>query len=150
MWFKLMRCELLKYEDYLNKSTGCWGKNIGGTLGAPMEWKRQINDVSFYLQELNGEPLPNDDLDIRLLWLLALEEKGIDLSSQVLGEYWLSYMTPHWVEYGNSKTHMRAGLHPPLCSKFNNPYKHSCGCFIRSEIWACIAHGQPAIAAHYA
>jgi len=53
------------------KSIGCWyGKNIGGTLGAPMKWKRQINDVSFYVQELNGEPLPNDDLDIQLLWLL--------------------------------------------------------------------------------
>lgn len=45
---------MIKLEDYRNKSIGCWyGKNIGGTLGAPMEWKRQINDVSFYVQELN-------------------------------------------------------------------------------------------------
>jgi hypothetical protein len=32
----------------------------------------------------------------------------------------------------------------------NNPYKHSCGAFIRSEIWACIAPGCPAVAAKYA
>jgi len=29
--------------------------------------RRQINNVSFYQQELTGEPLPNDDLDITLL-----------------------------------------------------------------------------------
>ena len=36
-------------------------------LGAPFEWKRQVNHVSFYTRDLKGEPLPNDDLDIQLL-----------------------------------------------------------------------------------
>ena len=58
----------LNSEEYRDKLLGCFlGKNIGGTLGAPFEWKRQVNQVSFYTQELDGNPLPNDDLDIQLL-----------------------------------------------------------------------------------
>jgi hypothetical protein len=126
------------------------GKNIGGTLGAPFEWRRQVNDVNFYTQDLHGEPLPNDDLDIQLLWLIALEERGVELDAHTLGEYFLLYVTPHWAEYGMAKVNMRSGLQPPLSGMFNNPYKHSCGAFIRSEIWACIAPGCPAVAAQYA
>ena len=138
-------------QDYRRRVLGCWmGKNIGGTLGAPFEWKRQINQVSFYTQELGGEPLPNDDLDIQLLWVMALEERGIELYAHVLSEYWCLYVTPHWVEYGTAKINMRAGLLPPLCGMLNNVYKHSCGSFIRSEVWACIAPGLPRLAVRYA
>lgn len=142
---------LLNESDYRDRLLGCWlGKNIGGTLGAPFEWKRQINSVTFYTQELGGQPLPNDDLDIQLLWLVALEEKGPDLDAHRLAEYWMLYVTPHWSEYGTAKANMRAGLPPPLCGSFNNDFKHSCGAFIRSEIWACIAPGNPQLAARYA
>ena len=142
---------ILNITDYRKKVQGCWmGKNIGGTLGAPMEWKREINDVTFYQQELKGEPLPNDDLDIQLMWLIAMEKHGVHLDAHVLAEYWLSHLTPHWVEYGNSKAYMRTGLMPPHCSIPNNTYKDSCGSFIRSEIWACIAPGAPDLAVKYA
>lgn len=137
-------------DEYRAKVLGCWmGKNIGGTLGAPMEWRRQVNDVSFYVQHLGGEPLPNDDLDIQLLWLTALEERGVDIDAHTLAEYWLLYVTPHWAEYGLAKANLRAGLAPPLSGSVNNPYQHSCGAFIRSEIWACIAPGHPRIAAYF-
>lgn len=142
---------IISMKDYRNKVLGCWmGKNIGGTLGAPMEWKRQVNDVTFYTQELGGNPLPNDDLDLQLIWLIALEERGLDINARILGEYWLYYIAPHWVEYGNGKTNMRAGLVPPLSGIENNPHKDSCGAFIRSEIWACIAPGCPEVAAKFA
>jgi ADP-ribosylglycohydrolase len=141
----------LNRAEYLNKVAGCWmGKNIGGTLGAPFEWRRQVNQVNFYTQDLQGEPLPNDDLDIQLLWLVALEEQGVDIDAHLLSEYWLLYVTPHWAEYGNAKVNLRAGLLPPLSGNFNNPYKDSCGAFIRAEIWACIAPGCPQQAARYA
>lgn len=141
----------LNDNDYYKKVLGCWmGKNIGGTLGAPFEWRRQINAVSFYAQDLGGEPLPNDDLDIQLLWLVALEEKGIEIDARTLSEYWVLYVTPHWSEYGTAKINMRAGLMPPLSGTLHNDYKDSCGSFIRSEIWACIAPGSPQTAAHYA
>jgi ADP-ribosylglycohydrolase len=141
----------LNLQDYRNKVLGCWlGKNIGGTLGAPFEWRRQVNNVSFYTQDLGGDPLPNDDLDIQLLWLVALEEKGIELDASILAEYWTLYVTPHWSEYGTAKINMRSGLMPPLCGTLHNEYKDSCGAFIRSEIWACIAPGCPQVAARYA
>jgi len=141
----------INQQEYLSKVQGCWmGKNIGGTLGAPFEWKRQINNVSFYTQDLHGEPLPNDDLDIQLLWLIALEERGINLNAHTLADYWCFYVTPHWAEYGTGKINMRAGLLPPLSGTLHNDFKDSCGAFIRSEIWACIAPGCPHLAAAYA
>lgn len=141
----------LNLQEYRDKVLGCWmGKNIGGTLGAPFEWRRQINQVSFYTQDLQGEPLPNDDLDIQLLWLVALEEMGVDLDAHTLAEYWTLYVTPHWAEYGTAKINLRAGLMPPLSGTLHNEYKDSCGSFIRSEIWACIAPGSPSVAAWYA
>jgi len=141
----------LSLQDYRSRVLGCWlGKNIGGTLGAPFEWRRQVNDVSFYTQDLRGEPLPNDDLDIQLLWLVALEERGIGLNAATLADYWCLYVTPHWSEYGTAKVQMRAGLPPPLCGDTGNEFRDSCGAFIRSEIWACIAPGLPKLAAQYA
>ncbi len=142
----------LNLNDYRDKAAGCWlGKNIGGTLGAPFEWRRQINNVSFYVQkDLNGQPVPNDDLDIQLLWLRVLETRGIEINAHTLAEYWVTYVTPHWAEYGTAKINMRQGLLPPLSGAFRNVYKHSCGAYIRSEIWACIAPGMPRVAARYA
>jgi ADP-ribosylglycohydrolase. len=142
---------IINFEEYKNKVKGCWmGKNIGGTLGGPFEGKRQINNVSFYTQELTGNPLPNDDLDLQLVWLNAIEKYTNKINASILGEYWLSYITPHCVEYGAGKANLRMGLVPPLSGRMNNIYKDSNGCFIRSEIWACIAPGHPEIAVKYA
>ncbi len=141
----------LNLEEYRDRVLGCWmGKNIGGTLGAPFEWRRQVNRVEFYTQDLGGEPLPNDDLDIQLLWLVALEEMGVQVDANLLADYWCIYVTPHWAEYGTAKNNMRLGLLPPQSGSFHNDYKDSCGAFIRSEIWACIAPGCPQVAARYA
>ncbi len=142
---------ILNKEEYRNKILGCWmGKNIGGTLGAPFEWFRQTNDISFYTEDHNGNPWPNDDLDIQLLWLIALEERGPAIDSRVLADYWSTYVTPHWAEYGTAKTHLNTGILPPLSGSYRNEYKNSCGAFIRSEIWACITPGAPEVAAKYA
>jgi len=146
-----MKPIVLSREQYRDKVLACWmGKNIGGTLGAPFEWRRQVNDVTFYTQDLGGEPMPNDDLDIQLLWLVAMEERGIAIDAHTLAEYWCLYVTPHWAEYGTAKINMRSGLPPPLSGTVHNDYKNSCGSFIRAEIWACIAPACPQLAARYA
>ncbi len=141
----------LSYETLREKINGCWqGKNIGGILGAPFECYRQVNDVSFYTQDFSkGIPM-NDDLDLQLVWLNAVEKYGRNVNASILGDYWLSYIVPDWAEYGISKGNMRAGLQPPLSGHVSNPYKDSCGCFIRSEIWACLCAGHPELAARYA
>jgi hypothetical protein len=138
-------------KDYRNKVQGCWlGKNIGGTLGAPFECKRGVFPVEFYTQELHGEPLPNDDLDLQLVWLNAAEKYGRAVTGAILGEYWLMYVVPNWGEYGAGKNNLAAGLLPPLSGYVNNVYRDSCGAFILSEIWACLAPGHPEIAVQYA
>ncbi len=141
----------LTYAAYRDKVLGCFnGKNVGGTLGAPFECRRGAFALSFYTQELHGEPFPNDDLDLQLVWLNAVERHGRGINGTILGEYWLHYITPHWGEYGAGKNNLRAGLLPPLSGAVNNRYKDSCGCFILSEIWACLAPGHPEIAVQYA
>lgn len=137
--------------EFRNRILGCWmGKNIGGTLGMPMEWERSINDVTYYTHDLNGEPLPNDDLDIQILWLLLMEDKGIHIDAKLMGEYFNEFMIFTHAEYGVAKTNLRTGLQPPVTGSFNNLFKDSCGSYIRSEIWACMFPGYPEKAAEYA
>ncbi len=144
---------LISREDLRNKIYGCWmGKSIGGTLGAPFEGRQQVNDVTGYTNIIPGEPLPNDDLDLQLVWLKAVQERGpLGVNNRVLGEYWLNFIPPHWNEYGISKANQRAGLVPPLSGEYRNEkWKHSNGAWIRSEVWACMAPGCPDIAIRYA
>ena len=130
-----------------DKIYGCWlGKNIGGTLGGPYETRRDILDIQGYLTPA-GEPLANDDLDLQLVWLKAVQERGpLGITAAALGEYWLNYISAPWSEYGISKANQRAGLPPPLSGMYNNPWKDSNGAWIRSEIWACLAPGCPDVA----
>lgn len=141
----------MNVKEYRKKVEGCWmGKNIGGTLGAPFEGRRGTVDIDFYTQELGGEPLPNDDLDLQLVWLNVAETYGRATNAAILGEYWHSYITPNWSEYGVGMNNMRMGLVPPLSGWVNNLNRDSCGAFIRSEIWACLAPGHPEVAVRYA
>jgi ADP-ribosylglycohydrolase len=123
----------------------CWlGKNIGGTLGTPYEGRRELLDIHGFASRA-GEPLPNDDLDLQLVWLRAVNENGPDaINSKLLGEYWVSWITPHWNEYGVCKANMRDGVLPPLSGELNNEeWKHSNGAWIRTEVWACLYPALP-------
>ena len=118
----------------------CWiGKNIGGTLGTPYEGTRKLLDIDGFASKA-GEPLPNDDLDLQLAWLRAVDELGPqNINSKTLGEYWISYVNPNWNEYGVGKANMRDGFLPPLAGEMNNEeWKHSNGAWIRTEVWACL------------
>ena len=142
---------MLTYAQYRDKVRACWlGKNIGGTLGAPFECIRGVYDLDYYTHDLSLGVLPNDDLDLQLAWLHAAETYGKNVNADVLAEYWLSYIVPDWSEYGACKNNLRYGLQPPLSGWYHNHNKDSCGSFIRSEIWACLAPGHPEIAVKYA
>lgn len=140
-------------ELFRDKVYGCWlGKNCGGTLGAPLEkayGEPEPLDVWWY-PELQEGGIPNDDLEMQLIWLKALEEVGPGLRAADLAQYWLDHIGYNWDEYGLSKTNLRLGLRPPLSGYYNNWFKDCMGCPIRSEIWACIAPGVPSLAVRYA
>lgn len=145
--------ENINLERFRDQVLGCWtGKNIGGTLGAPFEGRREMQNVSFYAQDLAGEPAPNDDLDLQLIWLLAVEEQGVwKLNERMLAEYWMNYIVAPWNEYGVGKTNIANGVMPPLSGACNNErWKFSNGAWIRSEIWACLFPGSPDEALHFA
>ena len=81
---------VLDFKTYQDKVIGCWvGKNIGGVLGAPFEGLRQFNDVDFYAQDLTMGPPPNDDLDLQIAWLAAVERYGRNVNASILGDSWL-------------------------------------------------------------
>ncbi|MEZ0295055.1 MAG: ADP-ribosylglycohydrolase family protein [Candidatus Methylacidiphilales bacterium] len=136
-----------------SKILGCWlGKNCGGTLGGPLERgfsEAEPFDVWWYPQIQEGG-IPNDDLEIQLIWLKALEELGVDLTAEDLAHYWLDHIHYNFDEYGFSMTNLRLGLKPPVAGYYNNYFKDCMGCPIRTEIWACVAPGNPRVAARYA
>lgn len=142
----------LNKDVYLDKLKACWiGKNIGGTLGAPFEGQRELLDIKGFSTP-SGEPLPNDDLDLQLVWLIAMERRGPEyVNANVLSDYWLEWIAPHWNEYGIAKANLRLGLLPPLSGEIDNDkWKHSNGAWIRSEIWAGLAPGVTDVAVKYA
>ena len=83
---------ILQLNELRDKLAGCWtGKNVGGVLGAPFECKRMIPNVDFYVQDLTQGPPANDDLDLQIVWLAAVERYGRNVNASILGEYWLSF-----------------------------------------------------------
>ncbi len=136
-----------------SKLLGCFlGKNIGGTLGAPFEGRTEINDLTWYSKAPKGNPLPNDDLDLQLVWLSMVEFYGLDrLTPRLMGEYWISAITGPWGEYGNCRWNCMNGIFPPLSGACDNEkWKFSNGAWIRSEIWACLCAGRPDDAIRFA
>lgn len=119
-------------------------------MGTPYEGKQVLNDISGFATK-EGEVLPNDDLDLQLVWLKAIEEQGPNgINEKILGEYWLSFIMPNWNEYGVGKSNMRDGFLPPMSGEVNNTmWKNSNGAWIRTEIWACLFPGNPEKAIRY-
>ena len=140
----------LDFNTYRSKVRGCYlGKTIGGTLGAPFECYRGVYDVDGFMQDVS-EPVPNDDVDLQLVWLAAAEREGKNIDSHVLAEYWTTYVSAAFSEYGTGKNNFRMGILPPLSGHMRNENRNSNGAWIRTEIWACLCAGNPALAATYA
>ena len=71
----------LDYKSYLDKVYGCFlGKTVIGTLGAPFEGVKMPFDIPFK-REMVDAMLPNDDLDLQILWLDVLKRHGEDFTS---------------------------------------------------------------------
>jgi ADP-ribosylglycohydrolase len=132
-----------------DKIYGCYlGKTIGGTLGMPYEGAEEFLDLTYY-RPVPTRPMPNDDVDLQLVWLEAFKAHGTALSGDDLAGYW-RHIDAHCDEYGIARWNLRRGLKPPLTGIHNNFFKHGMGAAIRSEIWAALFPGQPLAAAHYA
>jgi ADP-ribosylglycohydrolase len=139
---------ILDRKTYRDKVYACWlGKNIGGTLGAPYECRKYTNNLE-YFNPVPKDPAPNDDLDLQLVWLKMLEDRGFPPRISDFAEYWRKYASAYpWNEYGFCMRNLERGLLPPVSGWFENYYVDEMGSPIRSEIWACVAPADPQRAA---
>ncbi len=141
----------MTYQEYLDKVYGGWlGKCLGGAAGAPVEGFKKLIPYEHYSEVLRTD-LPNDDLDLQLLWLEVLQKKGIHINSKDLADAWEEQCWYPFSEYGIFLKNYERGILPPYSGWFNNPlFKEGEGCPIRSEIWGMIFPGIPEKAASYA
>ncbi|HIC89214.1 MAG TPA: hypothetical protein EYP04_07400 [Anaerolineae bacterium] len=113
----------LSYSDYLDKIYGGWiGKSAGGAIGARFEGFKgwvEINPAQLFPKTMP----PNDDLDLQVLWLAVLEEKGPAVTADDLAQAWLRDCWYPFNEYGNFRRNYRLGIKPPTSG--DGPTSHS-------------------------
>jgi ADP-ribosylglycohydrolase len=117
----------------------------------PLEGKAGPFELTFY-DPVPTKMVPNDDLDLQVLWACKLDEMGRDVrvDRHVLADAWLNQVSFPWDEYGVAIRNLRAGLRAPFSGSVDNWFQHGMGAAIRSEVWACLAAGKPQLAAQYA
>lgn len=136
----------LLYNTYRKKLQGCFvGKAIGGTLGMPMEGFVGTKEVTYY-DPVPTTMLENDDLDLQVVWLEVIRRRGLPINRRDLAQGWLDHMRAFPDEYGVVTKNLQAGLYPPLSGFFDNKFYAGMGASIRTEIWAALAPGDPALA----
>jgi len=141
----------ISYDEYLDRILGGWiGKFLGGSIGARFEGCKKWIELGPD-ELLPNEWPPNDDLDLQLLWLKVLEERGPNLRSEDMADAWLEWCWYPFNEYGRFRRNWRLGIHPPYSGTFDNElWESGMGCPIRSEIWGYVFPGAPDLAARYA
>ena len=139
------------YRDYVDRVKGCFlGKTVIGTLGAPYEGVKMPMELEF-TPEMIDTMLPNDDLDLQVLWLEVVERKGLGFTSKDLLDSFCENCDYSPGEYSVMRKNHEKGIMPPYSGSFcNDFYRHGNGCPIRSEIWACLSPGNPVQAAKLA
>ena len=174
------RMELsLSDDDIHDRIHGAWlGRAAGCLLGKPVEgWPRHRIDK--YLESMDALPLddyipyregafaPNlktstrgniecmardDDLDYPILGLLALENKGAELTSRHMANTWLSRMAYQTVYTAESVAYRNFVNRrwPPESATWRNPYREWIGAQIRADVFGWVAPGWPEKAAELA
>lgn len=138
-------------NSFRDKVLACWlGKNIGGTLGGPYEGFPIVNHLTFYDPVPSGS-MPNDDLELQAMYAAALDRmEKPEVNRDVLADIWLGHMNFHCDEYAVAMRNLALGIRPPWSGSYDNCYVNGMGAAIRSELWACLAPGDPALAAKFA
>lgn len=134
---------------YRDRVAGCWaGKCLGGAAGMAFEgvpYRPRLTADRICLQNV-----PNDDLELQLVWLVAMERHGLALDAGDLGRAWLAHIPAGCDEYCIALRNLRHGIMPPYSGYVDNCFADGMGAAIRSEIWAALFPGQPDTAARYA
>ena len=141
----------MNYKNYLDKVFGCFlGKALIGNIGAPYEGMKQYIDVE-YSEAFFTNMIPNDDLDLQVLWLEVLEKKGRYFTSKDLADVFHDKCPYAPGEYSTFKRNYEKGIYPPYSGEFGTRiFEHGMGSPIRSEVWACVTPNNPILASKFA
>jgi ADP-ribosylglycohydrolase len=156
-WPRARSNSLPQPRDYFDQVLGGWqGKNIGGSLGGILEgWTRsRIVEKYGYVDDFVQKPPStlNDDIAFELVYLHALEEYGLDLSSAQLGREWVAHLPLDYCYTAErvAMENLLRGLVPPDSGIVDNPFSEWIGAQMKAEICGLIAPGRPDLAAEYA
>lgn len=140
----------LSDTEFKRRMMACWlGKAVGGTLGMPFEGIRHCVNLSYY-DPVPTEMLPNDDLDAQVVYAFLLDQMATPrVDRHVLSQAW-AHVGQSTDEYGIVKRNLRLGLKPPATGSYDNAFTRGMGAAIRTELWACLAAGDPDLAVKYA
>ena len=134
---------------YAEKVKGCFlGKCLGGGIGMAFEgtpYCPGMKEETIFMQDV-----PNDDMEMQLIWVKALEEYGLALDPEKMGEIWLKYIPHGCDEYSMAQRNLRRGIMPPASGWKDNFFVDGMGAAIRSEVWGAIFAGRPDAAMHFA
>lgn len=134
------------YED---KVRGCWlGKCLGGIAGMPFEGVPYIPNLTE--KSIHVKDVPNDDLEMQLIWLCGLKKYGLGLNEKAMAEIWLDHIPHGCDEYSMAQRNLRRGILPPASGWKDNFFVDGMGATIRSEIWALTFPGRPDAAGFFA
>ncbi len=138
---------ILDAKEYRKKVSGCFvGKSVGGTLGMKYEGDLNYNNVTYY------DPVPetmiaNDDLDLQVVNLETLIRTGLPVCRYNVAEIWKYHIVDSLPdEYGVAVSNNNNKIYAPLSGIYRNKFTAGLGGAIRSEIWACMAPGNPSLA----
>ena len=139
----------ISFDDYMKKLVSCYkGKAIGGTLGMPFEGYTNTNSIEFY-KALPDKMHGNDDLDLQVVWLETLLQNGFPINGYHLSAAW-RHLNFGPDEYGVALHNFKNKIFAPLSGVYGNKFGSGMGGAIRSEIWAALAPGDPALAVSFA
>lgn len=141
----------ISYQAYLDKIYGCYiGKAVSGNIGAPYEGVKMPLELTFQPEMIDCS-LPNDDLDLQVLWLDVLERKGEHFTAFDLLDRFVNHCAYSPGEYAVMRKNYKRGIYPPYSGRFcNDYYREGMGCPIRSEIWGCVSVGNMDLASEFA
>ena len=142
----------MQHQDEIRKKIlGCWlGKTVGGVLGTPWESDPRTHALTWY-DPMPDQALPNDDLELQVMYLDGLSRmKEPVVNRELLADLWIQHMNFHVQEYGVALCNLRRGISPPWSGLLENHFVDGMGAAIRSELWACLAPGEPDRASIYA
>ena len=142
--------QTISLDTYKKKVKGCYvGKAIGGTLGMPMEGYIGTRQMTYYDPVPNGM-LANDDLDNQVVWLEVIKRHGLPVNRYWLGKGFANHLLCVMDEYTACVRNINNGVNPPTSGYYDNKFTEGMGSSIRTEIWACLAPGDPFLAAKLA